>query len=121
MRKWYFEPIEDFQAEVGFKTEFVVEAFSRQFLHLWEVLEVEPGEKLVYRWRYGGLSGDSTVTWELAERDGGTQLSFSHDVAEPFPQDDPIFEQESCQAGWDFFLTKSLPLYLERAEEQSSK
>jgi len=34
MRKWYFENIPDFKAEVGFGTRFVVESGDRSFLHL---------------------------------------------------------------------------------------
>ena len=35
MRQWFFDNIPDFKPEVGFTTEFMVDAGERQFLHQW--------------------------------------------------------------------------------------
>jgi hypothetical protein len=40
MRGWFFDNIPDFKAEVGFRTQFLVESTDRSLLHLWEVTEV---------------------------------------------------------------------------------
>ena len=47
MRQWYFEMLESFRPEVGFKTQFNVEHGGKNYLHLWEVTEACPGEKSV--------------------------------------------------------------------------
>ena len=114
MRQWYFPMLPDFRAEIGFKTEFNMECEGRQFLHQWEVYEVDPGHRIVYGWRYGGMPGDSKVLWELAESGAGTRLTFRHTSIEPFNADDPLFSRESCQAGWEFFLKGQLPSFFTR-------
>ena len=48
MRQWFFNNIEDFKPEVGFKTQFNVQSEERNFLHLWEIIEVDPFKKIVY-------------------------------------------------------------------------
>lgn len=113
MRLWYFEALEDFRAEVGFVTRFEVSCEGRRFPHVWEVTEVVPGERLVYRWRYEGFAGDSAVSWELAEAAGGTRLRFTHSVQEAFPADEPLFSRESCEAGWRHLLLLNLKEHLE--------
>jgi len=67
MRQWYFPMLPDFKAEVGFSVEINVECEGRNFLHQWEVLDLDAGRRIVYSWRYGGVPGDSKVSWELAE------------------------------------------------------
>lgn len=114
MRQWFFEPIQDFEPTVGFATEFDLEAEGRVFSHQWEVLEVIPQQRIVYSWRMGGYPGDSTVTWQLTPVADGTRLDFLHDGNESFPQDDPMFTQESCEAGWQYLLQESLVAFLQR-------
>ena len=57
MRKWFFEQIEDFEAKVGFKTEFTIQFEDRTFLHLWEVTEVVPDEQRISKWEFGCYPG----------------------------------------------------------------
>jgi uncharacterized protein YndB with AHSA1/START domain len=42
MRKWYFNNIPFFKAEVGFETQFNIQNEGRNFLHKWRVTEVIP-------------------------------------------------------------------------------
>jgi uncharacterized protein YndB with AHSA1/START domain len=77
MRKWYFENIPDFKAEVGFATQFVVESGNRSFRHMWTVTEVDPHRKLVYDWKYEGLAGDSFVSWEVSGEKKSARLRVS--------------------------------------------
>lgn len=49
------------------------------YLHLWRVKEVVPQKRIVYEWRYGGVPGNSTVTWELSETPEGTKLKLTHE------------------------------------------
>ena len=113
MRQWFFETIKEFKPEVGFETCFNVECDGTQYPHRWNVTEVIPGEKLVYRWRYDGYDGDSTVTWELSHESFGTKLKLTHVCHESFPQDNPLFSEDACIDAWGYFITQTLPEYLE--------
>jgi len=113
MRQWFFEPMTEFEPEVGFETQFNVRCEDQDYLHLWKVIEVLPQQRIAYEWRYGGYPGDSTVTWELSEERQGTKLKLTHAGRETFPQDDPNFHRVSCQAGWDYFVHESLKAFLE--------
>lgn len=112
MHQWYFDNIPAFKAEVGFSTEFTVACGGREFPHLWTVTEVVPQSRLVYDWRFGGYPGDSFVSFELFEEEGGTRLRLTHQVREPFPQDIPEFKRESCLGGWTYFINERLKAYL---------
>lgn len=114
MRQWYFEPMTDFEPEVGFETEFDVQAEGRIFPHQWKVTEVVLETKIAYDWRYGGYPGDSSVTWELSETPDGTNLKLTHRGQETFAKVDPMFSREGCEAGWRYFLHESLKVFLER-------
>jgi len=114
MRQWFFDAIPEFEPVEGFETQFNVRAENVDYLHLWTVKEVVPRKRIVYEWRYGGVPGNSTVTWELSETPEGTKLKLTHEGIETFPQDNPVFSRESAQKGWDYFIRESLKKYLER-------
>jgi uncharacterized protein YndB with AHSA1/START domain len=75
----------DFRAEVGFKW---MEAQKPRPKMNWdgkmyfEVLEVQPKQKLVYSFRGGPSEGvfnlDTVVTWTLWPKDNGTELQLEH-------------------------------------------
>lgn len=113
MIQWFFENIESFIPQVGFKTQFVVHSGERTFTHLWEIIEVEPIKKIVYDWRYKEYAGAGKVVFELILQNGGTKLSLTNLVIENFPQDVPEFKRESCIGGWDYFIKDRLKTYLE--------
>ncbi len=112
MHEWYFPEIPAFEAKVGFKTQFNIKAPSQDFLHQWEVLEVEEGTKLVYKWTFKDIPGASTTTWELKESRAGTALTLTNHVLEDFPDEIPEFTVESCKGGWDYFINERLADYL---------
>ena len=114
MRIWFFENIPDFKPENGFKTSFMVDAGERKFLHLWKLLEVVPGEKIVYDWRYEGYTGVAQVTFGITPAGDKTQLTVTHEIIEEFPQHIPEFSRESCRKGWEYFIHESLFKYLQR-------
>ncbi len=114
MRKWYFENIPDFKAEVGFVTQFVVESGGRSFLHLWTVTEVDPQRKVVCNWKFGGLPGDSFVTFEVSGDEKSARLKVTTLVQESFPENIPEFSRESCLGGWTYFINDRLKAYLDR-------
>ena len=113
MRKWYFENIPDFKAEVGFCTQFLVESADRGFLHLWRVTEVDPPRKIVYNWKYSGIPGDSFVTFEVSGDAKSSRLTVTTRIQESFPEDIPEFTRESCIGGWTYFVKDRLKVYLE--------
>jgi uncharacterized protein YndB with AHSA1/START domain len=116
MRKWFFENIDTFKAEVGFETQFNVQANDKNYLHLWKITEVEAPKKITYNWKYGGYPGNSHVCWELSTENNATKLKLTHDGQETFPQDNPDFQREACLEGWRFFICQQLKGYLEENE-----
>jgi uncharacterized protein YndB with AHSA1/START domain len=114
MRRWYFENIPDFKAEVGFKTRFTVTSEGRDFPDVWKVTEVVPRRKIAYDWHYESYPGDSFVVFELSADEGSTHLMLTHHVRESFPYDVPEFRRESCVAGWEYFIKQRLRAFLEK-------
>ncbi len=112
MVQWFFDNIPDFKAEVGFKTQFNVQAPSRDFMHLWEITEVIPNKKLVTNWKYEGLAGNSFVTMELEAVNSKTQFTLTTKVVEDFDDSIPEFKRESCVGGWNYFIKERLADYL---------
>ena len=113
MKKWYFENIPAFKAEIGFETQFNVENEGRIFPHVWQVTEAIPNKIIVYTWRFEGYPGDSIVTFELFEENDSVRLQLRLNVLEDFPDDIPEFRIESCIGGWDYFLKNRLKTFLE--------
>jgi len=112
MVQWYFDNIPDFKPNVGFKTQFNVKAPSRDFLHIWEITEVVPFEKLVYNWTYEELEGSADVYFELSNQGESTKLRVTSKVISDFHDDIPEFKRESCLAGWQYFIGERLKTYL---------
>jgi len=111
MRQWFFNNIPDFEALVGFETQFNVAIENRIFRHVWTITEVIPLNKIVYNWKYDGYKGNSFVTFQLSEIDNQTQLTLTTKVTEDFPNTIPEFKRESCITGWNYFIKTSLVNY----------
>lgn len=112
MRQWFFENIEAFEPEIGFKTKFIIENEGRTFPHLWTIKEVELFKKIAYQWKYEGYAGDSEVTFDLIGQKNGIKLKLIHKVLKSFPQNIPEFRRESCLGGWNYFIKDRLKNYL---------
>ncbi|NNC69431.1 MAG: SRPBCC domain-containing protein [Flavobacteriaceae bacterium] len=110
---WFFENIPDFKPEIGFKTQFVIENEGRQFTHLWEIIEVIPEKKIVYRWKYKEYPGVGTVYFEIEGDEDTAKLTLTNLGLESFPTNIPEFKRESCQSGWNYFINQRLKIYLE--------
>lgn len=113
MRQWYFNQLEDFKPEVGFKTQFVVQVENRIFTHLWEVNQVIPEQKITYNWKYLEYPGNGDVTFELLPGQEHVKLCLDVHVIEDFPDDIPEFKRESCLLGWEYFIGQNLKEYLQ--------
>ena len=113
MRKWYFEQMEDFKAEEGFKTQFTIQHNNRSFTHCWEIAEVIPHKKLSYSWKYNEYLGMAIVTFDILTTEKGSTLTLTNTVLEDFPDHIPEFTRESCLGGWQYFIQQELKKYLE--------
>jgi uncharacterized protein YndB with AHSA1/START domain len=115
MQQWFFPPIRDFAATIGHESRFAYTHEGVDYAHRWTVLEVMPERRLVYRWRYDGIAGDSMVAWDLAPTATGTTLTLTHTGHETFPRE-PTFSREAGEAGWSYFVRDSLAAFLTRVE-----
>jgi uncharacterized protein YndB with AHSA1/START domain len=113
MRAWYFPQLKDFRAEVGFETEFTITHKGDDFIHIWRVTEVIPGQKISYEWSFGNYPGMSLLTIELFEQMGTTWLRLTHSGLDTFRGDlFPKLARENFVEGWTSFIGKSLQQYL---------
>lgn len=111
MKQWYFD-IADFKPEVGFEFSFTAGTKERSYIHLCKIIEVIPGQKLTYSWRYDGYEGDSFVTFELFTEEEKTRLKLTHEGLESFPLH-PDFAKSSFSSGWNSIIGSSLKNYVE--------
>ncbi len=114
MKLWYFD-LEDFKPEVGFAFRFEGTDGCQTFMHLCEVTEVIPGEKLAYTWRYEGYEGNSLVTFALFPEGEKTRLKLTHEGLETLQAGIAAFARENFVAGWTEIIGKLLKEYLEKA------
>lgn len=115
MKVWYFD-IAEFKAEVGFEFEFQGHGPEGEcYNHLCKITEVIPGKKLQYTWRYEGYSGNSVVTYELSEAEGGkTVVRLTHEGLETFPAKVTAFAKANFVAGWTSLIGDLLKKYVEQ-------
>jgi uncharacterized protein YndB with AHSA1/START domain len=111
MRQWYFD-LKEFEPEVGFEFEFIVEHEGNTYHHLCRVTEVVPQKKIAYTWRFKGEPGDSLVTFELTPDGGKTRLKLSHDGIESFPKT-AAYARKNFEAGWTQLISSELKQFVE--------
>ena len=112
MKHWYFK-LEEFRAEVGFQFQFSGGPSPDKHLHLCEVTEVIPEQKLTYSWKYDGYAGISYVSFELFPDGENTKLKLTHEGLESFPNENADFARHNFEEGWDSIINESLQKYLE--------
>jgi len=113
MKQWYFD-LENFEPKPGFKFQFYGGTEEHQYLHLCEIKEVIPNQKLSYSWRYDGYPGDSLVTFELFEEGERTRVKLTHEGLETFPADNPDFAKGNFVEGWNQLIGTSIKTYVEK-------
>ena len=112
LKKWFLD-LAEFKPEVGF--EFSFEGGPAQHLHLCKITKVEYGKLLQYTWRFGGLRGDSLLTFELFPEGTSTKLRLTHAGVETFPAEE-VGTKEEFAEGWSNLLDSSLKVYLGKTE-----
>lgn len=114
LKNWFFD-ICGFEAEVGCQFQFTGgHDKAVQYLHLCEITEVVPYEKLTYSWRYDGHAGVSFVTFELFEQENKTLLRLTHTGIETFPHGNTDFALHHFEEGWNEIINNSLKNHLEK-------
>jgi len=113
MKQWYFD-IAEFKAEVGFEFNFTAGDGKKNYLHLCKIVEVIPGKKLSYSWRYDAQPGNSVVTFELFAEGNSNRLKLTHAGLETFPQNDPAFAPGSFAKGCEHIICISLQAFVEK-------
>jgi uncharacterized protein YndB with AHSA1/START domain len=111
MKQWYFD-LKEFRAEPGFRFSFTGGPADRQYLHLCEVIDVEPNKKLSYTWKYDGYDGESKVIFELFPEGKKTRLKLTHEGLETFPANQPDFARKNFEEGWTGIVGTSLKEYI---------
>jgi len=114
MRQWYFD-LKEFEPEVGFEFEFVVEHEGNSYHHLCRVTEVTPEKKIAYTWRYKNEPGDSLVTIELFAEGDKTLLKLTHSGIETFPKT-PAYARKNFEAGWTAIIGSELKKFVEKSK-----
>lgn len=112
MKQWYFD-IASFEPEVGYEFEFEGKnEDGKIFHHLCKIIEVVPGRKLKYSWRYKGAEGISFVTFELFPEGNKTRIKLTHEGLESFPNH-PDFSRENFVGGWTYLIGTSIKDFVE--------
>jgi len=115
MKKWYFD-IADFELEVGAIFHFDGGTEEKRYVHICEILEILPLQKLKYSWKYKGYSGISFLTFELFSMGHITKLKLTHEGIDSFPKDNPDLVRDNFVAGWTFLIQEALKDYLEEGK-----
>jgi uncharacterized protein YndB with AHSA1/START domain len=116
MRAWYFD-LPEFEPEVGFEFQFIVEHAGTTYDHRCKVTEAIPQKKLAYTWRYAGHEGESLVTFELFDESAQTRLKLTHEGLETFPKQ-PEFDRGNFHNGWTQLIGTALKDYVEMPSDK---
>lgn len=121
MKLWYFENIPDFKPEVGFTTSFEMKSEERTFTATWSVTKVITKKIIECNWSYEEYEGLGSVIFQLTPVDNNTLFTVTNTGLETFPKDIPEFTEESCLAGWEYFIKSRLKDYVEKKYIRQNK
>jgi uncharacterized protein YndB with AHSA1/START domain len=112
MKQWYFD-LPEFKPEIGFEFSFEGGDKDKSYTHHCKIVEVIPGKKLSYTWRYEGYEGNSTVTFELFPEGDKTRLKLTHEGLETFPASNPDLAKHNFVSGWTEIIGTNLKNFVE--------
>lgn len=115
--KWFIKC--KFKAEEGFRYSLISENDDCEQVS-GTILKVNPVHELVYTWIVAGTQAETTVSWKLEEKDGGTLLTLEHSGISKYPDSDTAIKMfESFNGGWDKCITH-LEQYLSGAHVEAA-
>jgi uncharacterized protein YndB with AHSA1/START domain len=110
MKQWYLD-LAAFETKVGFEFSFI--GGPKSAVHLCKVMEVIPGKKIAYTWKFKDLEGDSLVSFELFPEGENTRIRLTHSGIGTFPQT-AEFERKNFESGWNHLIGTSLKEFVEK-------
>jgi len=113
MKHWYFD-LKEFKPVPGFEFSFSGGTETRTYLHHCRIVEVIPGKKISYTWRYEGEPGDTLVSFELEPEGNQTKVKLTHSGFETFTTGNPDLDRKNFVAGWNEIIGVSLKNYFEK-------
>ncbi|MFB6319617.1 SRPBCC domain-containing protein [Saccharicrinis sp. FJH54] len=111
LQKWYFPQIQSFEPKVGFT--FTFDDDHDRYRKIWIVTQITTGKTFAHSWSYNGYPGKSEVIFDLFPENNKTRLRVTHTGLESFP-DDPHFNRERFEWGWNSLLGQNLKHLLEK-------
>ena len=100
LNQWFFQELNDFNAELNFRTAFSIEFNGKKFTHCWEIRQIVPQNRLVLGWQYKEYSGDSEVIFDLSTTPQGCLVQLNASILDPFP-DMEEFTQKKHESGME--------------------
>ena len=95
---WFIKA--DFQPQVGYNYTFLHEEGENCTTIVGKVIEARPIDRLVYTWLVKGTDVETTVSWNLSEVAGKTQLRLEHSGISAYGGDSAVKMFESFSKGW---------------------
>ena len=111
LKQWFFQELNEFNAEPNFRTAFSIEFNEKIFTHCWEIKEIVPQNRLVLGWQYNEYSGDSEVIFDLSTTPQGCLVQLNASILDPFPVMEE-FTRKNMKAGWKDLLHTRLVNYV---------
>lgn len=115
MKAWYFPQLRNVEPIVG--SVFQFDDTNADYQKEWIVTNVVEEKTFAHSWAYKGYAGKSEVVFDLTADGNKTMLSVTQTGLESFP-DDPHFNRERFEWGWDNLLGKNLKQMLENSTAQ---
>ncbi|HEX8563010.1 MAG TPA: SRPBCC domain-containing protein [Flavobacterium sp.] len=114
LQQWYFR-LSEFKPEPGFRFTFTGgPEDGPQYVHLCEIVEVIPQERISYTWIYEGIPGETLVTVDLTPNERGTKVTLTHSGIETIATAGPDFAKSNFNQGWTYFIHTALKNFIEK-------
>ncbi len=116
LSKW-FHVIDEFIPEAGYCFVFYTGGEEQKYEHVCRIIEIQEKKKLVFTWQYMDITGCSVVIFDLQDSGVNTFIRLTHENADVFPQDNPLFSMETMITEWHNMIN----IYLKEFAENKAK